>query len=171
MLDPISANQWKTVLELVPHPEGGFYRQNYKSAEAIPPQHLPPRYGGARSFSTAIYFLLEGTDFSAFHRIRQDEIWHFYAGASLTIHQIDHRGEYKIIQVGIQLHHQETPQAVIPAGHLFGATVSQPDGYALVGCTVAPGFEFDDFELPGRADLVQLYPQHRAIIETLTRIG
>jgi uncharacterized protein len=171
MPDKFSANQWRDVLDLVPHPEGGFYRQNYKSAEVIARHHLPGRFSGPRAFATGIYFLLEGSDFSAFHRIRQDEIWHYYAGSSLIIHEIDLHGEYKTTRIGIDWQQKEYPQAIIPAGHLFGATVSELGRYALVGCTVAPGFEFDDFELPRRADLLQQYPQHRTIIESLTRIG
>lgn len=170
MSEHISANQWKAFLGLVPHPEGGYYRQNYKSSEVILSQNLPVRFGGDRSCSTAIYFLLEESDFSAFHRIKQDEAWHFYAGSSLTIHEINHQGEYRTTRLGVNVFQDEKPQVVVPAGHLFGATVNQSDGYALVGCTVAPGFEFDDFELLERAALVRRYPQHQDIIESLTRI-
>lgn len=171
MPDQSSAKQWRKVLGMNPHPEGGFYRQNYRSAEWILEDHLPRRFNGPRTFSTAIYFLLEGDDFSAFHRIRQDEIWHFYSGSALIIHEIDLHGNYQTTRIGADWRRNEFPQAVIPAGHLFGATVSDSNGYALAGCTVAPGFEFDDFELPRRPELVQQYPQHRSIIESLTRIG
>ncbi|MGH8559510.1 MAG: cupin domain-containing protein [Methylococcales bacterium] len=171
MTNKMTANQWKEILGLIPHPEGGFYRQNYKSSEFIREQNLPARFSGPRSFATAIYFLLDNTDFSAFHRIRQDEIWHFYAGSTLIIHEIDLQGEYRKTRLGIDWQQNEVPQAIIPAGHLFGATLSEAGGYALLGCTVAPGFEFDDFELPGRAALLSQYPRHRTIIESLTRTG
>ncbi len=171
MSNKLIAKQWREILGLIPHPEGGFYRQCYRSAEAIAQRHLPSRFDGPRTFATAIYFLLEGDDFCAFHRIRQDEIWHFYTGSSLIIHEIDVHGEYKTTKVGADWRKKELPQAIIPAGHLFAATVSESDSYALTGCTVAPGFEFDDLELPGRADLLQRYPRHRRTIESLTRIG
>jgi uncharacterized protein len=171
MSDKLNAKHWREVLDLIPHPEGGFYRQNYRSSEAIARHHLPARFDGPRVFATAIYFLLESADFSAFHRIRQDEIWHFYAGSPLIIHEIDPRGEHKTTKIGADWQKQEFPQAIVPAGHLFGATVSELDSFALVGCTVAPGFEFGDLELPCRTELLQQYPQHRRIIESLTRIG
>ncbi len=171
MTNEPSANQWKEILGLIPHPEGGFYRQNYKSREVIRQQDLPTRFSGSRSFATAIYFLLEDADFSALHRIRQDEIWHFYAGLTLIIHEIDLHGEYRKTRLGIDWRQNDSPQAIIPAGHLFGASVFEAGGYALLGCTVAPGFEFDDFELSERADLLRQYPRHRTIIESLTRTG
>lgn len=171
MTDRLGANQWKEILGLVPHPEGGFYRHNYKSAEFIRQPDLPARFSGPRSFSTAIYFLLEDPDFSAFHRIRQDEVWHFYAGSTLIIHEIDAQGDYKKTHLGIDWQQNARPQTMIPAGRLFGATVSEAGGYALPGCSVAPGFEFDDFELSERANLLRQYPRHRPIIELLTRTG
>lgn len=134
----------------------------YRSTEQVASDALPLRFDGDRSFSTAIYFLLEEGEFSAFHRIRQDELWHFYAGEPLTVHAIDHDGAYRAISVG-----PDAPMAVIPAGWLFGAT---PDGpYALLGCTVAPGFDFADFEMPDRATLLSEFPQHKDRIERLTR--
>ncbi|MGH8477797.1 MAG: cupin domain-containing protein [Methylococcales bacterium] len=171
MKNETSANQWKEILGLSAHPEGGFYRQTYQSDEFIRKQYLPARFNGPRSFSTSIYFLLEGSDFSALHRIRQDEIWHFYAGSSLIIHEIDSHAEYKMTRLGIDWLQNERPQAFVRAGHLFGAKVCDRRGYALLGCTAAPGFEFDDFELPERGELLRQYPQHRNLIESLTRSG
>ncbi len=152
------AEHWIRSLDLAPHPEGGWYREIYRSAESLPAAALPPRFGGERRFSTAIYYLLDTSSFSAFHRIHQDEVWHLYDGGPLTIHTIDAAGVYAT--------HEVAPVTVVPAGVLFGATTP---GYALAGCTVAPGFEFADFEMPGRAALLESYPQHRAIIERLTR--
>ncbi len=156
------ARHWIEKLFLVKHPEGGYYRETYRAAESIPQNGLPPRFSGLRAFSTAIYFLLPSGECSALHRIKSDEVWHFYAGNSLTIHVIDERGTYTQIKLG-----GDSFQAVVPAGCWFGATVDGPGSYALAGCTVAPGFDFADFELANRADLVALYPQHRAIIERL----
>jgi hypothetical protein len=163
------ARRWIDALQLHRHPEGGYFRETYRSEETIAAASLPPRFGGDRAFSTAIYFLLEGEDFSALHRIKQDEVWHFYDGAALTIHVIDPAGNYSRILLGRNLEAGELPQAVVRAGCYFGASVSDSRSYSLVGCTVAPGFEFADFELADREELCRLYPQHRQIIEGLTR--
>jgi predicted cupin superfamily sugar epimerase len=164
-----TANQWIESLKLTRHPEGGYYRENYRSPEAVAKESLPARFGGDRAFSTAIYFLLQGEDFSALHRIKQDEVWHFYDGSSVTIHVLDRQGNYSTLKLGRDLSAGEVPQAVVPAGCLFGATVHDPRSFCLAGCTVAPGFDFADFELPGREELCKLYPQHQQLIERLTR--
>jgi uncharacterized protein len=131
--------------------------------------HLPSRFRGDRSFSTAIYFLLDGADFSALHRIQQDEVWHHYDGSSVTIEVISAAGNHSAFLLGRSLGGGERPQTVIKGGCLFGAFLNKPHSYALVGCTVAPGFDFDDFTTPGRKELLEQYPQHRQIIERLTR--
>jgi uncharacterized protein len=164
-----SAREWIEALGLKPHPEGGWFRETYRAEEAVARAALPPRFTGDRAFSTAIYYLLEGDEFSALHRIRQDEVFHFYDGCGLTLHVIDPRGDYATIRLGRDRAAGEVPQAVVPAGCVFGATVSESGSYALVGCTVAPGFDFADFELPGREELCRQFPQHRAVIERLTR--
>ncbi len=163
------AKHWIDGLKLRRHPEGGWFRETYRSAESVAKAYLPPRFTGDRSFSTAIYFLLESGDLSALHRIKQDEVWHFYDGSPLTIHVIDPAGNYSAIRLGRDLAAGEGPQAVVRAGDWFGASVEEPGSYALVGCTVAPGFDFADFEMPGREELCRLFPQHRAVIERLTR--
>jgi predicted cupin superfamily sugar epimerase len=163
------ANQWIERLQLKRHPEGGNFRETYRSDEVVPRQSLPARFTGDRAMATAIYFLLEGDDFSALHRIKQDEVWHFYDGATLTVHVIDLEGNYTPLQLGRNLSAGEAPQAVVKAGCYFGATVNDPRSYALVGCTVAPGFDFADFEMPSREGLWQRYPQHRQLIERLTK--
>jgi uncharacterized protein len=163
------AQEWIELLELKRHPEGGWYRETYRSEETISKSALPSRFGGERAFSTAIYFLLEGEDFSALHRIKQDEIFHFYDGSALTVHVIDPQGNYSATKVGRHLEAGERPQAVVKAGCVFGATVSEPHSFSLVGCTVAPGFDFADFVMPGRDELCCQFPQHRALIERLTR--
>lgn len=119
--------------------------------------------------ATAIYFLLPGDQFSALHRLRSDEVWHFYAGSSLTLHIIDPQGCLTQKKLGTNPDKGESFQVVVEAGCWFGATVDDPQGYALVGCTVAPGFEFEDFELGNRQQLLEQYPQHRELIERLTR--
>lgn len=163
------AQEWIAHLQLLPHPEGGHYRQTYRATEMITHAHLPQRFTGDRAFSTAIYFLLAGDEFSALHRIRSDEVWHHYDGAALTVHVIDMAGLYVAVQLGKDLSRGESPQAVVPAGCLFGASLRDENSFALVGCTVAPGFDFADFELPPRSQLLRDYPQFHEIIKRLTR--
>jgi predicted cupin superfamily sugar epimerase len=164
-----AARDWIESLKLQPHPEGGYFRETYRSAEKIARGHLPQRFSGDRSFSTAIYFLLQGQEFSALHRIRQDEVWHFYDGGTLEVHAIDPAGVYSILRLGRDVRAGEVLQGVVPAGFLFGSRLADPQSFALVGCTVAPGFDFADFEMPPREAILAEYPQHRAIIERLTR--
>ena len=151
------------------HPEGGWYKEFYRSSESIPHKCLPSRFNGDRNFSTAIYYLLDKTDFSAFHQIQQDELWHFYDGTSLTIHIIDATDQYSTVQLGRNTALGERPLAIVEAGSLFGATVNDVNSYTLVGCTVAPGFSFDDFDMPDREQLLGRYPQHRDIILQLSK--
>jgi uncharacterized protein len=162
-------DKWIELLQLEKHPEGGYFRETYRSKETIDREHLPKRFNGNRSFSTAIYFLLKGNDFSAFHRIRQDELFHFYDGSPLTIHVIDSSGNYLKIKLGRNIKNGEVPQATIKAGWIFGASVIDSNSYSLVGTTVAPGFDFEDFELVDPNQLIELYPKHKNIIEKLTR--
>ena len=156
-------------LNLKPHPEGGWYRETYRATESIAQNGLPGRYAGPRSYATAIYFLLSSTTFSALHRLKSDEQWHFYSGSPLSVHVIHADGRYTPITLGPNLAQGETFQAVVPHGCWFGATVDAPDAYALVGCSVAPGFDFGDFEIADRESLSAVFPQHRGLIERLTR--
>jgi uncharacterized protein len=164
-----NANYWIKKLNLEPHPEGGFYRQTYKADLVVPRAALPPNFTGPRAVSTAIYFLLEGKSFSAFHRLRSDELWHFYAGAPLLVHVIGESGEYSKILLGSDPDAEEQLQAAVKAGCWFSSHLRDRKSFALVGCTVAPGFEFADFELAKREQLTRRYPQHRLLIEQLTR--
>ena len=161
-----TATYWIRRLRLRKHPEGGYYREVYRAEEAIPARALPRRYGGRRAYSTAIYFLLRGRDVSRFHRLESDETWHFYLGSSLTIHIISPNGKYTTVKLG-----GSGFQRTIPRRHWFGATVDDPKGFALIGCTVAPGFEFADFELGTRAELWSLCRGARSIVGRLTREG
>jgi len=154
---------------LEPHPEGGWYKQTYKSNEQIPGNALPERFGANRTFSTAIYFLLEKENFSAFHRIKSDECWHFYAGDPLVIYVIDQNEELKIISLGNDLEKGQAFQYVVPANCWFASRPAPGSEYCFVGCTVAPGFEFEDFELANAAELSVIYPEHKKIIEQLCR--
>ncbi|HEY1964012.1 MAG TPA: cupin domain-containing protein [Acidobacteriaceae bacterium] len=163
-----SAEQWIERLNLQPHPEGGYYRQTYR-APLMLPQAALPGYNGDRAASTAIYFLLAGDQFSAFHRLRSDEVWHFYAGSTLIVHVIEPGEKYSELLLGNDPASGEDFQAVVSAGCWFGSSLRHPNTWALVGCTVAPGFDFADFEMAKREALAARYPQHRNIIERLTR--
>jgi predicted cupin superfamily sugar epimerase len=167
---PKDAQYWIEKLTLSPHPEGGYFRQTYRADLMIAKEALPPNFTGPRSASTAIYFLLDSENFSAFHRLRSDELWHFYAGNSLEIHVIDPDGAYSRILLGDNPDAGETFQAVVKSGCWFASCVQTPKSFALVGCTVAPGFDFEDFELAKHSDLSRLFPHHESLIEKLTRL-
>ena len=155
-------------LKLTPHPEGGYFRETYRAAETIEAAALPQRFGGERSISTAIYFLLEAGQCSHLHRICSDEVWHFYAGDPLIVVEIDAAGGLKTTRLGGDPGADTVYQHVVPAGAWFGATPAEGGRFALVGCTVAPGFDFADFELADRAALLAEYPAHRDWIHRLT---
>jgi len=155
-----------THLKLARHPEGGWYRETYRSGGTVAANLLPERFAGDRAFCTAIYFLLERGDVSALHRIKSDELWHFYAGAALTVHVITPQGEYYPLKLGSDLAAGESFQAIVPAGCWFGA--ASEGAYSLVGCTVAPGFDFADFEMGSRENLLRRFPAHVGIIRRLT---
>ncbi len=165
----LTAADWISALGLIVHPEGGFYRETYRSAETIAAAHLPPRFGGPRAYSTAIYFLLPADQISALHRIESDEVWHFYAGSAVTLTLIHPDGKLTEHRLGPGLARDERFQVVVPARCWYGAVVDDRDGWALLGGTVAPGFDFADFELADRATLLAEFPQHRQAILRLTR--
>lgn len=195
MKESVDAKYWIEKLGLEVHPEGGYFRQTYKSelrilpdtsgrahAVAQPATNVgQPGLHGSRLASTGIYFLLEGKNFSAFHRLRSDEMWHFYAGSPLVVHVLDPAGEYSPILLGGDPDAGQVFQAVVRAGCWFGAELAQyphssqnrgelgHPSYALVGCTVAPGFEFEDFEMARRQELEAKYPGQKEIIQKLTR--
>lgn len=156
-------------LNMLPHPEGGYYKEEYRSAGIIPNTSLP-QFSGDRNFCTSIYFLLTSDNFSGFHRIKQDEIWHFYSGSPLAVHVIDLEGKYTKHIIGMDLDKGYLPQLTVPANCWFASSVVNKNDYSFVGCTVAPGFDFEDFELAKREDLIAEYPEHKTIISALTRV-
>ncbi|MCU4154492.1 cupin domain-containing protein [Carboxylicivirga sp. A043] len=155
-------------LDLSPHPEGGYFKETYRSVGEIKADSLSSDYKGSRSYSTCIYFLLTSNNFSAFHRIKQDEIWHFYDGSPLLLHIITPEGLYIKHRIGWDIINGEIPQFVVPGGCWFGAEVVADEAYSLVGCTVSPGFSFDDFELKPRNELIELFPHLEKEISHLT---
>lgn len=151
------------------HPEGGWYIETYKSKELVPPMGLPKRFDGERPFSTAIYFLLEQGNFSAFHRIKSDECWHFYAGGSLLVYIITPEGSLEIVRLGNNPEKEEVFQYVVPANCWFASIPDINTDFSFVGCTVSPGFDFRDFELAYSSNLISLYPQLSDIINRFCR--
>ncbi|MCL6267857.1 cupin domain-containing protein [Flagellimonas myxillae] len=157
--------------ELAPHPEGGYFKETYRSKGSIALDALPQEYEGSRNFSTSIYFLLTSDTFSAFHKIKQDEIWHFYAGSPLMLYIISESGELSEHCIGNDFEAGEVPQLVVPGNHWFAAQTIEKDSYSFVGCTVAPGFDFADFVLPERKELLEKFPEHSKLIAKFTRTG
>jgi len=164
-----SAKSWKEKLQLSSHVEGGSFLQTYKADMLLPRDILTPEHKGARSVATSIYFLLEYGDFSAFHRIASDEQWHFYDGDGLVIYELKPGGELVTHLLGTDIDNGELPQVLIPAGSWFASRVEVAGGFTLCGCTVSPGFDFADFELAHRQELVSQYPLHESLIVSLTR--
>jgi len=163
------AREWITALALTRHPEGGWFRETYRSPETVAREHLPARFTGPRSLSTAIYYLLEAGDLSALHRIRQDEAWHSHDGDPLELHLVSPAGEHSLVTLGREPAAGHFPQAVAPAGWLFGARVAPGGAFSLAGCAVAPGFDFEDFEMPSRPVLLAEYPHLADLVTILTR--
>ncbi len=155
--------------QLLPHPEGGYYKETYRSNAIIQKEALPKGFSGDRNCSTAIYFLLEQVNFSAFHRIKSDECWHFYAGQTLLIYVIEPNGNCYTIKLGSDIENGEVFQSFVPANSWFASEPARNSSYCFVGCTVSPGFDFVDFELAKKNELSALYPTHKDLINRLCR--
>jgi predicted cupin superfamily sugar epimerase len=163
----ITAKELIERYNLQAHPEGGHYLQTYYSTETITADVLPGRFGGDRCFSTAIYFLLAGKQFSAFHRIKSDELWHFYNGVGLHIYVLHPDGKGEVLKLGDDLANGYSFQQVVPAGCWFASKPVDENGFSFVGCTVSPGFDFADFEMAKKNELIKQYPQYEDWIEIL----
>jgi uncharacterized protein len=153
------ANYYIEKLDLIPHPEGGFYKSTFQSEEMLSNKN--------RSLYTSIYFLLRSGEVSHLHRLQSDELWYYHGGSSLTVHVIDTNGEYKEIKLGLNLDNGEVPQVLVPKHTIFGSSVMEEGTFSLVGCMVSPGFDFVDFELFTQEELNRDYPQHEDIIRKL----
>ena len=155
--------------ELVPHPEGGYFREVYRSPLELKHPDVPEGLDAKRASGTLIYFLLSGDDFSAFHRVRwSDEIWQLYGGGPVELYVIDKTGTLECRTLTTNLD-QGQPAAVVPAGAWQSARLADGAAWAFGGCSVAPGFEFEDFEMPPATELLERYPEHAATIRKLTR--
>lgn len=152
------------------HPEGGYFSETYRSEGFIAADSLPQEYSGNRNYSTSIYFLLTSDTFSAFHKINQDEVWHFYAGSPLKIYMISEDGRSSEQVLGVDFSKNQVPQFVVPGGHWFAAKTIEENSFSFVGCTVAPGFDFADFVLPSQQEFLKKFPEHKTLIKRFTRI-
>ncbi|MCX6209236.1 MAG: cupin domain-containing protein [Bacteroidetes bacterium] len=155
--------------KLQPHPEGGYYRESFRSDLIIPKRALPKGFKGDRVSSTAIYFLLEQGNFSAFHRIKSNECWHFYCGEPLHVYVIDHDGSLYTITLGSNITLGQYFHYTVPANCWFASQPAKDSSFSFVGCSVSPGFDFEDFELAKADELAKQYPQHENIIRELCR--
>jgi hypothetical protein len=156
-------------LGLAAHPEGGFYREVYRAGLDVTHPAVPEGAEPRRSAATHIYFLFPADDFSAFHRVvPSDEIWHLYAGDPLELHLIHAEGRYEQRRLTSDLA-AGVPIAVVPAGCWQAARVAPGGAWSLGGCTVAPGFDFADFEMPAADEILREHPRHEAIVRALTR--
>ncbi len=143
---------------LKPHPEGGYYTETYRSEEILDVAWLPDRYTGSRALSTNIYFLLESGQVSKWHRLKTDETWHFYFGCPLELVYIDETGEFKKALLGNNIPNSEAPQITVPRNCWMAAKPVENYSFSFVGCTLSPGFSFDDFDLGNTDDLISKYP-------------
>lgn len=152
------SNFWIDKLTMLPHPEGGFYKETFRS-------DLTLNAGwGERNALTSIFYLLEGLDFSAFHRIKSDELWYYHAGGTLLIHELKDTGALTTHKLSA-----DQPFAAIAPGSWFASEVENASGFVLVSCAVAPGFDFADFELGNSGSLSMEHPKHEALIKRLMR--
>jgi uncharacterized protein len=162
----LTAERIIETLQLQPHPEGGFFSETFRARPL--PVALPDR--GLRAASTAIYFLLRTQDFSALHVVASDEVWHHYCGDALELHCFDRERGHRCVRLGSDLLDGQRPQHVVAHGELQAArVVPGRHGFVLCGCTVAPGFDFADFRMPPRAELLASFPEHAALVTELTR--
>jgi uncharacterized protein len=146
-------------LNMTSHVEGGYFKESFLSNDEVRKD---------KKLWSSIYFLLKTGEVSNFHRLKSDELWYYHDGEALTIYMISPEGELIAKQLGINIENGEVPQVLVPKGYIFGSAMNN-DGFALVGCMVAPAFEFDDFELFEREELLNLYPEHEETILKLTR--
>jgi predicted cupin superfamily sugar epimerase len=148
--------------------EGGYFRETYRSVLRLSGAALPSEYGGDRNVSTAIYYLLTPDTFSAIHRVKSDEVFHFYAGDAVEMLQLWPDGTGTTLTIGNDLATGHEPQVMVPAGVFQGCRLKHGCEWALMGCTVAPGFEYSDYESGDRAELTSAYPKFTELIASLT---
>lgn len=163
-----TAREYAELLDLKSHPEGGRFAESYRSQKVINKKELKEE-PGERELWSSIYYLLTNGEVSHFHRLTSDELWYLHDGGPLSIHMIYPEGTYKVRKLGHDIKKGEQPQILIPAGVIFGASLEKEVDFALTGCMVAPGFDYSDFTLMERSDLLAIFPEHEQIIKKLTR--
>lgn len=160
---------WIKSLELQKHPEGGYFKETYRNKN-IWGKHSDNKLSGEeRNLATSIYYLLDYTDVSCFHKLESDELWYFHDGSSLTLPMFMPDGSYQEAVLGKNIEGGHSMQIIIPAGTIFGAYVNQPGTFVLMGCMVTPGFDFKDFTLIQRDQLLRKFPDKRELIIKLTK--
>ncbi|WP_107943506.1 cupin domain-containing protein [Metasolibacillus fluoroglycofenilyticus] len=160
-----SAQFYIEQLQLEAHPEGGYYKSSFRANEEIATRDV------LRPIYTSIYFLLRSQDISHLHRLQSDELWYYHAGSPLTVHMIYPDGTYEAKKLGLNIAEGETPQILVPKHTIFGSSVDEAATFSLVGCMVAPGFDFADFELFTLDELLANYPQHEAVIRKMAYVS
>lgn len=166
----MTAEELKKLLDLIPLPvEGGYFAETYRSSESVPQAALPSRYGGDRSLGTAIYFLLTLDTFSALHRLKSDEVYHFYLGDPVMMLLLHPNGGSEVVTLGQDIEAGQRVQIVVSRGIWQGSFLQPGGSFALMGTTMAPGFAPADFELGDRSALISAYPDRQSLIERLTR--
>jgi len=164
----MNANYWIKHLELIPHPEGGYYKETYQSNIIIGEEYLLDSHVGSRKSSSLIYYLLKGNEYSHFHRLKSDELWIYQQGDSLKIHIINDEGELTTKILGLNVEIGEVLQVLVPANCWFAAELINENTYILLSCMVTPGFVFKDFELANKGDMMNKYEEHSELINRLT---
>ncbi|KMQ51017.1 hypothetical protein CHISP_2159 [Chitinispirillum alkaliphilum] len=164
-----SAEYFISKLNLEEHIEGGYFKEVYRSSCRFAGKESVSE--SERSLSTSIYFLLKGNQVSRFHSLRSDELWYYHYGSSVIIHMISKDGVLESRKLGLNMEKDERPQILIPAGVVFAAENRDKEMFSLVSCVVSPGFDFRDFKLHGRDELIASYPSHSDLIERFTREG
>ncbi|WP_448699222.1 cupin domain-containing protein [Mucilaginibacter sp. AW1-3] len=162
-MDTQNAEHWIAKLNLQPHPEGGYYKEVYRSENQV----SRPGSSQLKQACTSIYYLLEGDDYSGFHRLLSDELWYFHQGSPLHIHVIDQQGNYSVHELSDQP--TGSLSVAIAGGNWFASQIRLQSGFVLMSCVVAPGFEFSEFEMAKQQQLLLQYPQHSGVITKLCR--
>ena len=164
----LTTNSLIKQLNLNRHPEGGYYAETYRSDVVVSAEALPANFRDQRNICTSIYFLLPSGEASNFHRIESDELWFYHAGSSLSIYVLG-EGELNVHRLGPDLANGDSLQVIVPRGSWFGALCNDVNSFTLCGCVVSPGFDFRDFTLASRQELMSDYPHHQSIILRLTK--
>jgi uncharacterized protein len=161
----LTADEIVNALKMMPHPvEGGYFAETYRAAETVPQTVIGRAYPGARSLSTAIYYMLTPGTISAMHRVRGDEMFHFYLGDPVEMLQLDSDGTGEVVVLGQDILSGMTLQHVVPGGVWQGSRLLEGGKFALMGTTMAPGFEYEDYETGKRDELIAKYPAFADLI-------